>query len=80
MTAYRQQALDCARALAAAAGRPRDLKPTMPDAPKILQRNVYGWFERSSAAAMASPRLAAPRLRAGRPNKRANFALGCAVA
>lgn len=46
MTAYRQQALDCARALAAAAGRPRDLKPTMPDAPKILQRNVYGWFER----------------------------------
>ena len=46
MTAYRQQALDCARALATAAGRPRDLKPTMPDAPKILQRNVYGWFER----------------------------------
>jgi len=46
MTAYRQQALDCARALAASAGRPRDLKPTMPDAPKILQRNVYGWFER----------------------------------
>ena len=46
MTAYRQQALDCARALAAAPGRPRDLKTTMPDAPKILQRNVYGWFER----------------------------------
>lgn len=46
MTAYRQQALDCARALEAAPGRPRDLKPTMPDAPKILQRNVYGWFER----------------------------------
>ncbi len=46
MTAYRQQALDCARALAAAPGRPRDLKVTLPDAPKILQRNVYGWFER----------------------------------
>ncbi|MGD9828399.1 MAG: DUF2161 domain-containing phosphodiesterase [Hyphomicrobiaceae bacterium] len=46
MTAYRQQALDCARALAAAPGRPRDLKTDMPDAPKILQRNVYGWFER----------------------------------
>jgi hypothetical protein len=46
MTAYRQQALDCARALAASPGRPRDLKATMPDASKILQRNVYGWFER----------------------------------
>jgi len=46
MTAYRQQALDCARALAVSPGRPRDLKPSMPDAPKILQRNVYGWFER----------------------------------
>ncbi|MEZ5853975.1 MAG: DUF2161 family putative PD-(D/E)XK-type phosphodiesterase [Hyphomicrobiaceae bacterium] len=46
MTAYRQQALDCARAIASAPGRPRDLKATMPDAPKILQRNVYGWFER----------------------------------
>jgi hypothetical protein len=46
MTAYRQQALDCAKALAAAPGRPRDLKPTMPDAAKILRRNVYGWFER----------------------------------
>ena len=47
MTAYRQQALDCARALADGPGRPRDLKPTLPDAPKILQRNVYGWFERT---------------------------------
>jgi hypothetical protein len=46
MTAYRQQALECAKALALAPGRPRDLKATIPDAPKILQRNVYGWFER----------------------------------
>ncbi|MEZ5849696.1 MAG: DUF2161 family putative PD-(D/E)XK-type phosphodiesterase [Hyphomicrobiaceae bacterium] len=46
MTAYRQQALACARALATAPGRPRDLKADMPDAPKILLRNVYGWFER----------------------------------
>ena len=23
-----------------------DLKPLAPDAPKILLRNVYGWFER----------------------------------
>ncbi|MFG1404433.1 DUF2161 domain-containing phosphodiesterase [Xanthobacter sediminis] len=47
MTAYRQQALGCAAALAAAPRRPRDLRPNFPDAPKILQRNVYGWFERA---------------------------------
>ena len=44
MTAYRQQALACAAALAPAPARPRDLKHTMPDAPKILLSNVYGWF------------------------------------
>lgn len=47
MTAYRQQALACAAAMATAPQRPRDLKPTCPDAQKILHRNVYGWFERS---------------------------------
>jgi len=46
MTAYRQQALACAATLAQAPARPRDLKPTMPDAPKILLSNVYGWFVR----------------------------------
>ena len=46
MTAYRQQALACAAALARVPARPRDLKSNMPDAPKILQRNVYGWFVR----------------------------------
>jgi hypothetical protein len=46
MTAYRQQALACAAALARAPARPRDLKRTLPDAPKILLRNVYGWFVR----------------------------------
>lgn len=46
MTAYRQQALACAAALAQTPARPRDLKLTMPDAPKILLRNVYGWFVR----------------------------------
>jgi hypothetical protein len=46
MTAYRQQALQCAAALALAPGRPRDLKGAAPDAPKILLRNVYGWFVR----------------------------------
>ena len=47
MTAYRQQALACAAALADRPGRPRDLKAAAPDAAKILQRNVYGWFLRS---------------------------------
>jgi hypothetical protein len=46
MTAYRQQALACAAALSTAPGSPRDLKPAMPDAQKILRRNVYGWFAR----------------------------------
>ncbi len=46
MTAYRQQALACAAALAEAPARPRDLKKNMPDAPKILLSNVYGWFLR----------------------------------
>src|SRR5262245_13989524 len=46
MTAYRQQALTCAAALSQSPGRPRDLKATVPDAPKILLRNVYGWFVR----------------------------------
>ena len=52
MTAYRQQALAVAAALAAGAAngasvpRPRDLKAVAPDAPKILLHNVYGWFTR----------------------------------
>ena len=46
MTAYRQQALACANALAAGPLRPRDLRPASPDAGKILLDNVYGWFAR----------------------------------
>jgi hypothetical protein len=47
MTAYRQQALACASALALGPRRVRDLTPRMPDAQKILHRNVYGWFDRA---------------------------------
>jgi hypothetical protein len=47
MTAYRQQALACAFALAQGPRRVRELRPQIPDAPKILQRNVYGWFDRA---------------------------------
>jgi hypothetical protein len=46
MTAYRQQALACASALAGGPQRMRDLRQSVPDAPKILQGNVYGWFVR----------------------------------
>jgi hypothetical protein len=47
MTAYRQQALACAAAMATGPQRVRDLRPQIPDAPKILQHNVYGWFDRT---------------------------------
>jgi hypothetical protein len=46
MTAYRQQALACAASLSAGPRRTRDVKVAVPDAPKILLSNVYGWFVR----------------------------------
>jgi len=46
MTAYRQAALRCAAALQDGPRRTRDLAPMVPDASRILLRNVYGWFER----------------------------------
>src|SRR5688572_1166311 len=46
MTAYRQQALACAAALAEGPRRPRDLKSALPDASRIMLSNVYGWFVR----------------------------------
>jgi hypothetical protein len=53
MTAYRQQALACAAQVHLGLRRPRDLKPLIPDAPKILHRNVYGWFERTDRGVYA---------------------------
>jgi hypothetical protein len=46
MTAYRQQALACAASLSGGPRRTSDVKAAIPDAPKILLRNVYGWFFR----------------------------------
>ena len=46
MTAYRQQALLCAAAMADGPRRPRDLRPIAPAAAQILRGNVYGWFVR----------------------------------
>ncbi len=73
MTAYRQQALACAAALAKAPARPRDLKVDMPDAAKILQRNVYGWFvrvERGTYSLSDSGRAALLRWKAHLPDAR----------
>ncbi|MGJ4939690.1 DUF2161 domain-containing phosphodiesterase [Bradyrhizobium sp. HKCCYLS1011] len=53
MTAYRQQALACASALATGPKRVRDLRPEIPDAAKILLRNVYGWFDRTERGVYA---------------------------
>jgi len=46
MTAYRQQALACAASLAAGPRRTSEVRSVVPEAPKILLRNVYGWFFR----------------------------------
>ena len=46
MTAYRQQALACAASLSDGPRRTAEIRTAIPDAPKILLRNVYGWFFR----------------------------------
>jgi hypothetical protein len=46
MTAYRQQALTCAVALADGPRRLKDLKQLASNAGSILRANYYGWFER----------------------------------
>ena len=46
MTAYRQQALGCAAVLASGPLKVREIRSSVPEAGKILQANVYGWFER----------------------------------
>ncbi len=53
MTAYRQQALTLANLMRDAPRRPRDLKPMVPEAGTMLQRNVYGWFERTAKGVYA---------------------------
>jgi hypothetical protein len=46
MTAYRQQALTCAAMLACGPCRTSQVRSSVPDGPKILLNNVYGWFSR----------------------------------
>jgi hypothetical protein len=47
MTAYRQQALACASAMALGPRKIRELKPEFPHAANILRDNFYGWFDRA---------------------------------
>jgi hypothetical protein len=68
MTAYRQQALACAAAMTEGSQRPRDLKPSCPDAQKILHRNVYGWFEKTGRGVYALTEAGRAALRAWRPD------------
>ncbi|WP_376985396.1 DUF2161 family putative PD-(D/E)XK-type phosphodiesterase [Bosea sp. R86505] len=74
MTAYRQQALACAAAMAEGPQRPRDLKPTCPDAQKILHRNVYGWFETTGRGVYALTAAGRAALAAWRPAPEAGAA------
>lgn len=46
MTAYRQQALICAAMLQEGPCRTAQVRATVPDGPKIMLHNVYGWFDR----------------------------------
>jgi hypothetical protein len=46
MTAYRQRALTCAASLSSGPRRTSEVRTAIPDAPKILLHNVYGWFFR----------------------------------
>jgi hypothetical protein len=57
MTAYRQQALACAASLAGGPRRMSEIKIAIPDAPKILLRNVYGWFFRVERGVYALTQL-----------------------
>lgn len=58
------------------AGTTRDLKGSMPDAPKILLRNVYGWFvkvERGVYTLSESGRAALVRWKAHLPDTAAKM-------
>ncbi|MDL2397854.1 DUF2161 domain-containing phosphodiesterase [Rhizobium mayense] len=63
MTAYRQQALACAVAIQNGQQRPRDIRANAPEAAKILQHNVYGWFERVDRGIYALTELGAEALK-----------------
>ncbi|AYG63091.1 DUF2161 domain-containing phosphodiesterase [Rhizobium jaguaris] len=63
MTAYRQQALACAVAIQNGQQRPKDIRANAPEAAKILQHNVYGWFERVDRGIYALTELGSEALK-----------------
>jgi hypothetical protein len=63
MTAYRQQALACAMAIQNGQQRPKEIRANAPDAAKILQHNVYGWFERVDRGIYALTELGSEALK-----------------
>ncbi len=67
MTAYRQRALLCAEALRDGEATTRALAVMVPDAPAILLRNVYGWFERVRRGVYRLSAAGARQLEAPRP-------------
>jgi hypothetical protein len=69
MTAYRQRALARAAALAQGPRRPRDLKASIPDAPRILDGNVFGWFARVERGVYGLTESGRGRFCAGRSRK-----------
>jgi hypothetical protein len=46
MAAYRQRALACAASPSSGPRRTSEIRTAIPEAPKILLHNVYGWFFR----------------------------------
>ena len=68
--AFIQRALACAAALAQGPRRPRDLTADIPDAPKILHGNVYGWFVPVGRGVYT---LAESRFGVGRSRRRALY-------
>lgn len=83
MTAYRQQALACAASLSTGPRRTSEIKTIVPQASKILLRNVYGWFFRvergvyalTEAGTSALARWSQPPLDEGGPSAGTNHLL-----
>ena len=75
MTAYRQEALRCASRLDAGPAALRSIRAggDVPHAARILQSNVYGWFERVERGVYALSPLGSRALEHDRRGRPTNF-------